>query len=104
MSADSLAKSATSQGLPRDIRLNEVPSARKYKVKYIASLSEIPAGENYVLVEYGAEGGRTAHAHGFTITVARNRSTSDLAFLANVHSARELARHEHIPSVFACKL
>jgi hypothetical protein len=76
----------------------------KYKVNYIASLADIPAGQNHVLVEYGAESGQKRHALGFTITVARNQSTSDLAFLANVHSAKELAKRESISAIFACKL
>src|ERR1700730_13785008 len=76
----------------------------KYKVKYIASPADIPAGQNHVLVEYGAESGQKRHALGFTITVARNQSTSDLAFLANVHSAKELAKRESISAIFACKL
>jgi hypothetical protein len=76
----------------------------KYKVKYVASPADIPAGQNYVLVEYGAESGQKRHALGFTITVARNQSTSDLAFLANVHSAKELAKRESIFAIFACKL
>ena len=76
----------------------------KYKVRYIASPADIPAGQNHVLVEYGAESGQKRHALGFTITVARNQSTSDLAFLANVHSAKELAKRESISAIFACKL
>ena len=59
---------------------------------------------NHVLVEYGAESGQKRHALGFTITVARNQSTSDLAFLANVHAAKELAKRESISAIFACKL
>ncbi|MGA8559823.1 MAG: hypothetical protein WB685_10435, partial [Pseudolabrys sp.] len=35
---------------------------------------------------------------------SRTHSTSDLAFLANVHSAKELAKRESIPAIFACKL
>jgi hypothetical protein len=88
----------------------------KYKVRYIASPADIPAGQlrmapkadkrdiNHVLVEYGAESGQKRHALGFTITVARNQSTSDLAFLANVHAAKELAKRESISAIFACKL
>jgi hypothetical protein len=76
----------------------------KCKVKYIASPADIPAGQNHVLVEYGAESGQKSHALGFTITVARDQSTSDLAFLANVHSAKELAKRESISAIFACKL
>ena len=76
----------------------------KHKVTYIASPADIPAGQNHVLVEYGAESGQKKHALGFTITVVRNQSTSDLAFLANVHSAKELAKRESISAIFACKL
>jgi hypothetical protein len=76
----------------------------KYKVKYIASPADIPAGQNHVLVEYGSESGQKKHALAFSITVARNQSTSDLAFLANVHSAKELAKRASISEIFACKL
>jgi hypothetical protein len=74
------------------------------QVKYISSSGDIPVGEKYVLVEYGDEGGQTKHARGFTITVARNHPTSDLSFLANVHSAKGLAKREGISAVFACKV
>ena len=73
------------------------------KVKYISSPADIPAGQDYVLVEYGAEAGQTKHSLGFTITVARNQPTSDLSFLANVHSAKGLAKREGISAVFAYK-
>ena len=76
----------------------------KCKVRYIASPADIPAGQNHVLVEYGAASGQKRHALGFTITVARNQSTSDLTFLANVHSAKELAKRESISAIFVCKL
>jgi hypothetical protein len=78
-------------------------TVQRPKVKYIASPVDIPTGQDYVLVEYGVEGGQKRHALGLTITVARNHSTSDLAFLANVHSAKELAKREGISMVFACK-
>ena len=52
------------------------------KVKYISSSTEIPTGQNYVLVMYGEEYGEARHALGLTITVARNQSKtiSDLLF------------------------
>jgi hypothetical protein len=37
--------------------------------------SGIPAGQNYVLVEYGEEYGQTRHPLGLTITVARQHSS-----------------------------
>ena len=80
MSIDSLPKAAehheeTAKAPPIASKRPKV----KYKVKYVASPADIPAGQNHVLVEYGAESGQKKHALGFTITVARNQSTSDLA-------------------------
>jgi hypothetical protein len=75
------------------------------KVKYISSSTEIPTGQNFVLVMYGEEYGEARHALGLTITVARNQSKtiSDLSFLTAVHSAKEIAKQEGISTVFACK-
>jgi hypothetical protein len=73
-------------------------------VKYISSPADIPDGQRYVLVEYGV-GGQKRHPLGITITVPRNQSKtiSDLSFLANVHSAKALAKQEGISAIFACK-
>ena len=73
-------------------------------VKYISSPADIPPGQRYVLVEYGV-GGQTRHPLGITITVPRNQSKtiSDLSFLANVNSAKVLAKQEGISAIFACK-
>jgi hypothetical protein len=80
-------------------------SAAMSKVKHIASTAEIPAGQNYVLVEFGEISGEQKHSLGFTITVPRNASktVSDLSFLAAVHSAKTIAKREDISAVFACK-
>jgi hypothetical protein len=43
-------------------------------VKYILSPSEIPVGQNYVLVKYGVKHEETRHPLGLTITVARQKS------------------------------
>jgi hypothetical protein len=74
------------------------------KVKFISSSTEIPAGQNYVLVEYGEEY-QARHPLGLTITVARNQSKtiSDLSFLTAVHSAKGIAKREGISANFACK-
>ena len=74
-------------------------------VKYISSPADIPPGQRYVLVEYGVESGQKRHPLGITITVPRNQSKtiSDLSFLANVHSAKVLAKQEGISAIFACK-
>jgi hypothetical protein len=74
------------------------------EVKYITSPTDIPAGQNYVLVMYGDEGGQTRHPLGLTITVARNASKtiSDLSFLTAVHS-KQIARKERILTIFACR-
>jgi hypothetical protein len=75
------------------------------KVKFISSTAEIPAGQNYVLVEYGEEYGQARHLLGLTITVARNQSKtiSDLSFLTAVHSAKGIAKREGISTIVACK-
>jgi len=67
------------------------------KVKYIASATEIPADQKYVLVKYGEEDGQ--------ITVARQQSNtvSELSFLTAVHTAKGIAKQEGISEIFACK-
>jgi hypothetical protein len=44
------------------------------KVKYILSQTEIPVGQNYVLVMFGEKYEQTRHPRGLTITVARQES------------------------------
>jgi hypothetical protein len=76
------------------------------KVKYISSPTDIPAGQNYVLVMYGEKSGEERHPLGLTITVARNASKtiSDLSFFfAAVHSAKGIANKERISTLFACQ-
>jgi len=70
------------------------------KVRYISSQSEIPAGQNYVLVMYGEASARTSHPPGLTITVAN--TASELSFLAAIHTAKQIARHAEIAEVFVC--
>jgi hypothetical protein len=74
-------------------------------VTHISSPSEIPEGQKYVLVTYGEEGGQKRDSLGLTITVPRSESDTlaDLALLAAVHSAKEIAKQEHIQAVFACR-
>ena len=71
------------------------------KVKFISS----PTGQTFVLVKYGEESGQTRNSLGLTITVARNQSktVSDLSFLANIHTAKEIAKREGISNIFALK-
>jgi hypothetical protein len=75
------------------------------KVKYIASSTEIPAGQKYVLVKYGEKYAQTRAPLGLTITVARQQSktVSELSFLTAVHTAKGFAKREGISEVFACK-
>ena len=75
------------------------------KVKFISSATEIPAGKTFILVKYGEESGQTRNSLGLTITVARNQSktVSDLSFLANIHTAKEIAKRENISNIFAWK-
>ena len=75
------------------------------KLKYISSPTEIPAGQNYVLVEYGEEYGQTRRPLGLTITVGRQQSktVSELSFLTAVHTAKGIAKREGIPTIFAYK-
>jgi hypothetical protein len=68
------------------------------KVKFISSPTEIPTGQTFVLVKYGEESGQTRNSLGLTITVAR-----DLSFLANIQTAKEIAKRESISSIFALK-
>ena len=82
-----------------------VRGRRMSKVKFISSPTEIPTGQTFVLVKYGEESGQTRNSLGLTITVARNQSKtiSDLSFLANVHTAKEIAKRESISYIFALK-
>jgi hypothetical protein len=75
------------------------------KLRFISSLNEIPAGQTFVLVKYGEAGEQTRNSLGLTITVARNQSKtiSDLSFLANIHSAKEIAKRENISNIFVWK-
>ena len=75
------------------------------RVKYITSPSEIPAGQNYVLVRYGDTYEQTRHPLGLTITVARQESktVSELSFLTAVHTAKGIGKQEGISAIFACK-
>jgi hypothetical protein len=75
------------------------------KVKYIASATEIPADQKYVLVKYGDEYGQTRQPLGLTITVARQQSktVSELSFLTAVHTAKGIAKQDGVSEVFVCK-
>jgi hypothetical protein len=75
------------------------------RVKFISSPTEIPAGQTFILVKYGEESGQSKNSLGLTITVARNQSKtiSDLSFLANIHTAKEIAKRESISNIFALK-
>jgi len=76
------------------------------KVKFISSPTEIPAGQTFILVKYGEESGQTRNSLGLTITVPRNQSKtiSDLSFLANIHTAKEIAKRESISNVFCLEI
>jgi hypothetical protein len=70
------------------------------KVKYISSLNEIPAGQQYVLVVYGEEYAETKHPLGLTVTAAS--SVSQLSFLTAIHTAKGIAKHAGISEIFVC--
>jgi len=74
-------------------------------VRYILSPSEIPVGQNYVLVKYGAKYEETRLPLGLTITVARQKSktVSKLSFLTAAHTAKSIGKREGIFEIFACK-
>ena len=74
-------------------------------VKYIRSPSDIPAGQNYVLVMYGDTYEQKRHSFGVTITVARqpSKTVSELSFLTAVHTATGIGKQEGISTVFAYK-
>jgi hypothetical protein len=61
--------------------------------------------QTFVLVKYGEESGQTRNSLALTITVARNQSKtiSDLSFLANIHTAKEIAKREGISNIFVWK-
>jgi hypothetical protein len=75
------------------------------RVKYILSVSEIPAGQNYVLVRYGEKYEETKHPLGLTITVARQKSktVSELSFLTAVRTAKRIGKQEGLSEIFACR-
>jgi hypothetical protein len=70
------------------------------KIKYIASPSEIPAGQKYILVVYGDKYAETTHPLGLTITVAS--TGSQLSFLTAIGAAKGIARHTGISEIFVC--
>ena len=74
-------------------------------IKQISSRTEIPAGQPFVLVTYGEQAAQTRDALGLTIVVPHGASMamSDLSFTAALHSAKEIAKREHISTVYACK-
>jgi hypothetical protein len=78
---------------------------RTPRVTYILSPSEIPAGQNYVLVMYGEKYEQTRQPLGHTITVTRQKSKtiSELSFLTAVHTAKGLGKRDGISEIFACK-
>ena len=82
-----------------------VRGRRMSKVKFISSPTEIPTGQTFVLVKYGEESGQTRNSLGLTIAVARNQSktVSDLSFLANIHTAKEIAKRESFSNICALK-
>jgi hypothetical protein len=74
-------------------------------VQHISSPNEIPAGQKYVLVTFGERSEQKRDPLGVTITVPHGASMamSDLSFTAALHSAKEIAKHEQISTVYACK-
>lgn len=72
----------------------------RVKLKYIASPSEIPAGQKFVLVVYGEESAQTRQLLGLTITVSS--TVSQLSFLTAIHTAKGIAKHAGISEVFVC--
>ena len=74
-------------------------------IKHISSPTEIPTGQNYVLVTYGDKSEQKREPLGLTITVPHGTSMamSDLSFTAALHSAKEIAKGENISTVYACK-
>jgi hypothetical protein len=74
-------------------------------IQHISSRTEIPTGQNYVLVTYGEKSEQIRDSFGLTITVPHGTSMamSDLSFTAALHSAKEIAKRENISTVYACK-
>ncbi len=75
------------------------------KIQPISSPNEVPTGQKYVLVTYGEKIEQKRDPLGVTITVPHGTSMamSDLSFTAALHSAKEIAKQERIPIVYACK-
>jgi len=74
------------------------------KVEQISSADQIPAGQHYVLVRFGETYAERRDSLGLTITVAQQRSktVSELSFLTAVHTAKEIAKHEGLSTIFTC--
>ena len=74
-------------------------------IKHISARSEIPEGEHYVLVTYGEKFSKEdeVRAHVITVPHGASMAMSELSFTAAVHAAKEVAKHENIPVVYACK-
>jgi hypothetical protein len=74
-------------------------------IKHISARSEISEGEPYVLVTYGEKYGKEdeVRAHVITVPHGASMAMSELSFTAAVHAAKEVAKHEKIPVVYACK-
>jgi hypothetical protein len=53
----------------------------------------------------GEQSGQTRNSLGLTITVARNQSKtiSNLSFLANIHTAKEIAKRQNISNIVVWK-
>ena len=71
-------------------------------VKHIKRREEIPEGERFVLVTYGEALGTVRDGDGYVFTVPQT-AMSELSFTAVAHSAREVAKREKMPFVYACK-
>jgi hypothetical protein len=58
------------------------------------------------LVKYGEESGKREILLVLPSRFARNQSktVSDLSFLANIHTAKEIAKREGISNIFALKI
>jgi hypothetical protein len=71
-------------------------------VRYIASSTDIPAGEKYVLVEFGGKDAMTRHDRGLTFTVARSdeRNLREAHAETAIGDAQAAAVREGIDTVF----
>lgn len=72
------------------------------QVRYVSSPAEIPAGEKYILVEYGKTNALQRHSRGLTVTVDETQEPNlrEAHTATAIGEAQAMADQEHINTVF----